>query len=83
MVKYSSCPILRVSFDLMFQVVKPHWVSGVSKVLRLTRLQEVTLCIYLLQETSPEVRNQATTLLKAKLPDLIRAYIDTSEYSAS
>lgn len=64
----------------MIQVVRPLWVSGVSKVLRLTRLQEVTLCLYLLQETGPEVRNQATTLLKAKLPDLVRAYIDTGEY---
>lgn len=57
--------------------IKVHWVSGVCKALRLSRVQEITLCLHLLQATSVEVRNQATALLKAKLPDLVRAYIDT------
>ncbi|XP_042855455.1 CCR4-NOT transcription complex subunit 1-like isoform X4 [Penaeus japonicus] len=57
--------------------IKSQWVAGVCKVLRLTRVQEIKLCLHLLQGTSLEIRNQATTVLKAKLPELVRAYVDT------
>lgn len=57
--------------------IKAQWVSGVCKALRLSRVQEITLSLNLLQATSVEVRNQATALLKAKLPELVRAYVDT------
>ena len=49
------------------------------KVLRLSRVQEITLSLNLLQATNVEVRNQATALLKAKLPELVRAYVDTGK----
>lgn len=63
---------------LYFQV-KSQWVSGVCRALRLSRLQEVTLCLYLLQETNQEVRTQSIAILKLKLPDLVRAYVDTGK----
>ncbi|KAG7168806.1 CCR4-NOT transcription complex subunit 1-like 2, partial [Homarus americanus] len=59
------------------KLIKPQWVSGVCKALRLSRLQEITLCLYILQATNSEVRNQSIALLKGKLPDLVRAYVDT------
>ena len=63
----------------MYFQVKSQWVSGACRALKLSRLQEVTLCLYLLQETNQEVRSQTIAILKLKLPDLVRAYIDTGK----
>ncbi|XP_064641680.1 CCR4-NOT transcription complex subunit 1-like isoform X3 [Lineus longissimus] len=50
--------------------------SQISKVLRLTRVQEVLLGLALLSSQIPETRNYAAQFVKQKLPDLLRSYID-------
>jgi CCR4-NOT transcription complex subunit 1 len=47
-----------------------------SRVLRLTRVQEAVFGIGLLKSSDPELRTEASQFLKNKLPDLLRSYTD-------
>ncbi|XP_046333509.2 CCR4-NOT transcription complex subunit 1-like isoform X5 [Haliotis rufescens] len=47
-----------------------------SKVLRLSRVQEVVFGLALLNSVSPDSRTYATQYIKQKLPDLLRSYVD-------
>lgn len=65
----------------MFQTLKPsgHLFSQISKILRLTRVQEVVFGLALLNSSNAEIRNHANQFVKQKLPDLLRTYIDAGK----
>ncbi|XP_064610278.1 CCR4-NOT transcription complex subunit 1-like isoform X2 [Liolophura sinensis] len=48
----------------------------VSKVLKLSRVQDVVFGLALLNSSNPDLRNYAAQFVKQKLPDLIRSYVD-------
>ncbi|KAJ9577751.1 hypothetical protein L9F63_005671, partial [Diploptera punctata] len=56
--------------------------SQLSKVLKLTPVQEVAFGLALRHSTNPDTQNFATQFVKQKLPDLIRSYIDTESSSS-
>lgn len=56
--------------------IKSTWVSSVCIALVLTGIQEITICLHLLQSSNPEIRTQSQANLKAKLPELVRAHTD-------
>ncbi|KAK3085676.1 hypothetical protein FSP39_006989 [Pinctada imbricata] len=49
----------------------------VSRVLKLSRVQEVVFGIALLNSSNTETKTHATQFVKQKLPDLIRSYVDS------
>ncbi|XP_069701673.1 CCR4-NOT transcription complex subunit 1 isoform X6 [Periplaneta americana] len=53
-----------------------------SKVLKLTPVQEVVFGLALLHSSNPDTQNFASQFVKLKLPDLIRSYIDTENSSS-
>ncbi|WAR11775.1 CNOT1-like protein [Mya arenaria] len=54
----------------------PHLFPQISKLLRLTRVQEVVFGLAFLQSSNQEIQNHAIQFVKQKLPDLIRSYVD-------
>lgn len=48
-----------------------------SKVLKLTRVQEVVFGLALLNSSNLDTRNYAANFVKQKLPDLLRSYVDS------
>lgn len=64
-----------------FQALKPsaQLFPQLSKVLKLTPVQEVVFGLALLHSSNPDTQNFASQFVKLKLPDLIRSYIDTGK----
>ncbi|XP_069510725.1 CCR4-NOT transcription complex subunit 1 isoform X2 [Ambystoma mexicanum] len=54
----------------------PHLFAQLSKVLKLSKVQEVIFGLALLSSSSSELRGFAGLFIKQKLPDLLRSYID-------
>ncbi|KAJ1081954.1 hypothetical protein NDU88_002126 [Pleurodeles waltl] len=54
----------------------PHLFTQLSKVLKLSKVQEVIFGLALLSSSSSELRAFAGQFIKQKLPDLLRSYID-------
>ncbi|XP_062589790.1 CCR4-NOT transcription complex subunit 1-like isoform X3 [Saccostrea cucullata] len=50
--------------------------TQVSRVLKLTRVQEVVFGLALLSSSNSETRSYSTQFVKQKLPDLIKSYVD-------
>ena len=61
-----------------FQTLKanPHLFHQISKLLRLSRVQEVVFGLALTQSTNSETRLYASQFVKQKLPDLLHSYVD-------
>lgn len=55
----------------------PSLLPQISRVLRLSRVQEVVLGASLLHSSSAELRQCATQFIRYKLPDLLRSYTDS------
>ncbi|KAL4234231.1 CCR4-NOT transcription complex subunit 1 [Mactra antiquata] len=53
-----------------------HLFPQISKILRLTRVQEVVFGLALLDSSSSDIRAYANQFVKLKLPDLLRSYVD-------
>ncbi|XP_055890770.1 CCR4-NOT transcription complex subunit 1-like isoform X2 [Biomphalaria glabrata] len=53
-----------------------HLFSQISRVLRLTRVQEVAVGLALLSSSKADIVNFALQFAKQKLPELIRSYVD-------
>lgn len=54
----------------------PHLFTQLSKVLKLSKVQEVIFGLALLSSSSADLRAFAGQFIKQKLPDLLRSYID-------
>ncbi|XP_069757059.1 CCR4-NOT transcription complex subunit 1 isoform X6 [Narcine bancroftii] len=54
----------------------PHLFTQLSKVLKLSKVQEVIFGLALLNSSSSDLRGFALQFVKQKLPDLLRSYID-------
>ncbi|XP_036607829.1 CCR4-NOT transcription complex subunit 1 isoform X5 [Trichosurus vulpecula] len=54
----------------------PHLFAQLSKVLKLSKVQEVIFGLALLNSSSSDLRGFAAQFVKQKLPDLLRSYID-------
>ncbi|KAM4720886.1 CCR4-NOT transcription complex subunit 1 isoform 2-T2 [Rhinophrynus dorsalis] len=54
----------------------PHLFVQLSKVLKLSKVQEVIFGLALLNSSSCELRGFAVQFVKQKLPDLLRSYVD-------
>ena len=70
-----------VTFSLcgcVFQTLKPsvHLFPQISKLLKLSRVQEVVFGLALLNSLNSEIRSYAAQFVKQKLPDLLRSYVD-------
>uniref|UniRef100_A0A8C5QAP2 CCR4-NOT transcription complex subunit 1 n=1 Tax=Leptobrachium leishanense TaxID=445787 RepID=A0A8C5QAP2_9ANUR len=56
----------------------PHLFVQLSKVLKLSKVQEVIFGLALLNSSSGDLRGFAAQFVKQKLPDLLRSYVDVS-----
>ena len=67
---------------MCFQSLKAstHLLGQLSKILKLTRVQEVVFAIALLKSSNPDTRQHAGQFLRQKLPQLIASYIDIGKY---
>lgn len=54
----------------------PHLFPQLSKVLKLSKVQEVIFGLALLNSSSSDLRGFAAQFVKQKLPDLLRSYVD-------
>ncbi|XP_074896534.1 CCR4-NOT transcription complex subunit 1 isoform X10 [Buteo buteo] len=54
----------------------PHLFAQLSKVIKLSKVQEVIFGLALLNSFSSDLRGFAAQFIKQKLPDLLRSYID-------
>ncbi|XP_031420064.1 CCR4-NOT transcription complex subunit 1 isoform X4 [Clupea harengus] len=54
----------------------PHLFTQLSKVLKLTKVQEVIFGLALLNSCSSDLRGFAAQFVKLRLPDLLRSYVD-------
>uniref|UniRef100_A0A8C8VJC4 CCR4-NOT transcription complex subunit 1 n=1 Tax=Pelusios castaneus TaxID=367368 RepID=A0A8C8VJC4_9SAUR len=54
----------------------PHLFAQLSKVIKLSKVQEVIFGLALLNSFSTDLRGFAAQFIKQKLPDLLRSYID-------
>ncbi|KAI5105515.1 CCR4-NOT transcription complex subunit 1, partial [Silurus meridionalis] len=54
----------------------PHLFAQLSKVLKLSKVQEVIFGLALLNSSNSDLRGFAAQFLKQKLPDLLRSYVD-------
>ncbi|XP_060110364.1 CCR4-NOT transcription complex subunit 1 isoform X4 [Heteronotia binoei] len=54
----------------------PHLFTQLSKVIKLSKVQEVIFGLALLNSFNPDLRGFAAQFIKQKLPDLLRSYID-------
>ena len=52
----------------------------ISRVLKLTRVQEVAVALALLSSSRSDLVNFALAFAKQKLPELIRSYVDVGKY---
>jgi CCR4-NOT transcription complex subunit 1 len=75
----SYCGVCAIDF---FQALKPsaQLFPQLSRVLKLTPVQEVVFGLALLHSSDPDTQNFASQFVKLKLPDLIRSYIDTGKF---
>ncbi|KAG9352545.1 hypothetical protein JZ751_020959 [Albula glossodonta] len=55
----------------------PHLFTQLSKVLKLSKVQEVIFGLALLNSSSLDLRGFAAQFVKQKLPDLLRSYVDS------
>ncbi|KAJ8336619.1 hypothetical protein SKAU_G00378390 [Synaphobranchus kaupii] len=55
----------------------PHLFTQLSKVLKLSKVQEVIFGLALLNSSSVDLRGFAAQFVKQKLPDLLRSYVDS------
>ncbi|XP_061215358.1 CCR4-NOT transcription complex subunit 1 [Neopsephotus bourkii] len=55
----------------------PHLFAQLSKVIKLSKVQEVIFGLALLNSFSSDLRGFAAQFIKQKLPDLLRSYVDT------
>ena len=56
-----------------------HLFQQISRVLKLTKVQEVAVALALLSSCRPDLGNFALLFAKQKLPELIRSYVDVGE----
>ena len=72
----------RFHYVLYLQSIRPgpHLLSQLSKVLKLSRVQETAFAIALLNSSNADTRSSASNFLKAKLPQLIYTYIDSGKW---
>ncbi|XP_066569702.1 CCR4-NOT transcription complex subunit 1 isoform X15 [Amia ocellicauda] len=54
----------------------PHLFTQLSKVLKLSKVQEVIFGLALLNSSSSDLKGFAAQFVKQKLPDLLRSYVD-------
>ncbi|CAN2389296.1 CCR4-NOT transcription complex subunit [Pristimantis euphronides] len=54
----------------------PHLFTQLSKVLKLSKVQEVIFGLALLNSSNSDLRGFAVQFVKQKLPDLLRSYVD-------
>ncbi|TSS60382.1 CCR4-NOT transcription complex subunit 1 [Bagarius yarrelli] len=54
----------------------PHLFPQLSKVLKLSKVQEVIFGLALLNSSTADLRGFAAQFIKQKLPDLLRSYVD-------
>ncbi|KAM9470212.1 CCR4-NOT transcription complex subunit 1 isoform 2-T2 [Clarias gariepinus] len=54
----------------------PHLFPQLSKVLKLSKVQEVIFALALLNSSNADLRGFAAQFVKQKLPDLLRSYVD-------
>uniref|UniRef100_A0A8B9JAI4 CCR4-NOT transcription complex subunit 1 n=1 Tax=Astyanax mexicanus TaxID=7994 RepID=A0A8B9JAI4_ASTMX len=54
----------------------PHLFPQLSKVLKLSKVQEVIFGLALLNSSNSDLRGFAAQFVKQKLPDLLRSYVD-------
>ncbi|XP_060741470.1 CCR4-NOT transcription complex subunit 1 isoform X2 [Tachysurus vachellii] len=54
----------------------PHLFPQLSKVLKLSKVQEVIFGLALLNSSNTDLRGFAAQFVKQKLPDLLRSYVD-------
>lgn len=54
----------------------PHLFPQLSKVLKLSKVQEVIFGLALLNSSNSDLRGFASQFVKQKLPDLLRSYVD-------
>ncbi|XP_060784348.1 CCR4-NOT transcription complex subunit 1 isoform X3 [Neoarius graeffei] len=54
----------------------PHLFPQLSKVLKLSKVQEVIFGLALLNSSNADLRGFAAQFVKQKLPDLLRSYVD-------
>ncbi|XP_067012333.2 CCR4-NOT transcription complex subunit 1 isoform X3 [Anabrus simplex] len=69
-----------IDFPLHYQKTlkpSPQLFPQISKVLKLSPVQEVVFGLALLNSLNPDTHNAAFQFVKQKLPDLIRSYVDT------
>ena len=66
-------------FPLQTLKASVHLFPQISKLLRLSRVQEVVFGLALTQSSSPEARFYASQFVKQKLPDLLRSYVDAGK----
>uniref|UniRef100_A0A8C8JBC6 CCR4-NOT transcription complex subunit 1 n=1 Tax=Oncorhynchus tshawytscha TaxID=74940 RepID=A0A8C8JBC6_ONCTS len=82
----ASCPKITVCVRITdcflnlyhFQSLKPsaHLFTQLSKVLKLSKVQEVIFGLALLNSCNADLRGFAAQFVKQKLPDLLRSYVD-------
>ena len=67
------------SIAFILQSLRPsaQLFPQISRVLKLTRVQEVVFGVALLNSSNTETKTHATQFVKQKLPDLIRSYVDS------
>jgi len=68
--------------DFLLQTLKPspQLLPHVSKVIKLTPVQEVVFGLALTHSSNLDTQNFAFQFVKQKLPELIRSYIDIGEH---
>ncbi|XP_032816690.1 CCR4-NOT transcription complex subunit 1 isoform X5 [Petromyzon marinus] len=55
----------------------PHLLTQLSKVLKLSKVQEVVVGLALLNSSNQDLQGFAGQFVKQKLPDLLRSYVDS------
>ena len=51
-------------------------MNSVCKLLKLSKVQEVLVCLQLVKNPNIDIHNQAVSILKLKLPELVHSYIE-------
>ena len=65
--------LIQFSFESCAQKFQPNVLSQMSKLLKLSHLQEIVLALTLKNTSREEVRQSALALLKQKLPELLNS----------
>ena len=68
-------------YKFVFQSLRPsvNLFPQISRVLKLTRVQEVVFGLSLLNSSNTDTRTYAGQFVRQKLPDLVRTYVDTGK----